>query len=69
MYINGQNVISETDYKSSETSESMPVQPFGIDGNCLSGLYCYFKLYNAALSAETIQSNYEIESALRIMDR
>ena len=69
LYINGQNVIPETDYKSAETSESMPLQPFGVDGNCLSGLYCYFKLYNAALSTETIQSNYEIESALRTMDR
>ena len=69
LYINGQNVIPETTYKSQETSESMPLQPFGIEGTCLSGLYCYFKLYNTALSIETIQSNYEVESALRTMDR
>ena len=69
LYINGKNVIPETEYKSAEISESMPVQPFGVDGNYISGLYCYFKLYNTALSAETIQSNYEIESALRTMDR
>ena len=72
--INGTEVIKSQAFAKAGDSTMFYAKPFGIsngaanEGN-LSGLLCYFKIYNRVLTNNEIASNYAIESANRVMDK
>ena len=74
LLINGSEVIASQAYAKAGDSTTFYVKPFGISNVAasegdLSGLLCYFKLYNRVLNDNEIASNYAIESANRVMDK